>query len=215
MADKKDTRDYRTEPWWQEFSAQEKLSKQQAEQFAVYLDMLIEWTTKINLTAITEPEKIVLYHFQDSLRAGHAVDFSTIKAISDIGAGEGFPGIPLQIKYPQVALVLIEVNNKKIMFLQEVIQALQLQDVDVYPLDWRTFLRKTSYEIDLFLARASLQPEELLRMFKPGSPYKHATLIYWAAKQWEAEQKLVPFVEREEPYTVGDKKRKLVFFALK
>ena len=159
----------------------------------------------------------------------------------DVGSGAGFPGLPLKIMMDGcqcppsealasedtrvedllgnpvqgVTLVLMEVSKKKQEFLRAVISELGLENVEIVDIDWRTFLRKTSYEIDLFLARASLQPEELLRMFKPGSPYKHATLIYWAAKQWEAEQKVALFVKREEPYTVGDKKRKLVFFALK
>lgn len=199
--------------FWKQFVQKEELSTEQEKQFADYLLLLVEWSEKINLTTITTPSAVVKYHFQDSLQVGRVIDFSTIKTICDVGTGGGFPGLALKIKYPHLRVILIEVNNKKINFLEEVIEALGLENVEIYPEDWRTFIRKTDDEIDLFCARASLHTEELIRMFKPSSPYKDAQLVYWAAVQWEPTKFEQVFVKKEVLYSVGHKKRKLVFFA--
>jgi 16S rRNA (guanine(527)-N(7))-methyltransferase RsmG len=199
--------------FWQQFLKKEELSPQQEKQFADYLLLLIEWSEKINLTTITTPSAVVKYHFQDSLYVNRSIDFSAIKTICDVGTGGGFPALPLKIKYPHLRVILIEVNNKKINFLEEVIAKLGLENVEIYPEDWRTFLRKTDDTIDLFFSRASLHTDELIRMFKPSSPYKDAQLIYWAATQWEPTKFEKVFVKKEVAYSIGQKKRKLVFFA--
>jgi len=198
--------------FWQQFLKKEELSSEQEKQFADYLLLLLEWSEKINLTTITTPSAVVKYHFQDSLYVDHNIDVATIKTICDVGTGGGFPALPLKIKYPHLRVILIEVNNKKINFLEEVIAKLTLENVEIYPEDWRTFLRKTDDEIDLFVSRASLHTDELIRMFKPSSPYKDAQLVYWAAEQWVPTKFEQPFVKKEVPYSTGPKKRKLVFF---
>ena len=175
------------------------------------MDMVIEWNKKVNLTTLIDPADIISYHFEDSLQVTRFVDFSTCKGAADIGTGAGFPGLPIKIKYPELPMVLIEVNNKKIAFLNHVIQQLGLTDVIVSGLDWRTFLRKSQYSLDIFFARASLRPEELIRLFKPSSHYKQAQLVYWASQDWHADKRMELFVKKEEVYTVGAKKRKLIF----
>ncbi len=199
---------------WQDFIDQEQLSTTQAEQFEQFVLMLLEWSEKINLTTITNLKSIIAYHFQDSLSLGHATDLNSISTIADVGTGGGFPGIPLKIKYPHLRVILIEVKHKRRLFLEKVIHKLKLKDIEIYPHDWRTFLRKTEQDIDIICARASLQPAELMRMFKPSSPYKNATLVYWAAKDWEPEKKEQPFFNKDFDYKVGRRKRKLVFFSL-
>lgn len=201
---------------WDVFAAKEGLSDQQREQFVRYLVLLTEWNKKFNITTITNEASVIKYHFQDSLRLGDSIDMSTIKGVADVGSGGGFPGIPLKIKYPDLFVVLIENNQKKVGFLQTVIDELGLTDIEVCPLDWRTFLRNTEYEIvDLFLARASLQPEDLMRVFSPAWGYNKAQLVYFATHDWKLESPLKFGAEivREFPYEVGSKKRKLVFFA--
>jgi len=198
---------------WETFVASEQLNEGQINQFKQYLSLLLEWNKIINLTAITDIVAIIRYHFQDSLQAVKAVDFTTIGSIVDVGSGAGLPGIPLKICYPHLFVVLIEVNRKKIAFLHTVIKTLKIKSIEVYSLDWRTFLRKTAYNIDMVCARASLKPEELIHMFKPSSPYKNATLLYWASEQWVPGKKEQPLVEKEMLYTIGDKKRKLIFFS--
>lgn len=206
--------DDRTIRVWQELYQEQALSAEQENLFLAYLSLLQDRNELTNLTSIVQPHSIILYHFQDSLELGNVVDMSRINMIADVGSGAGFPGIPLAIKWPHIKVMLIEVNTKKIAFLNDVITTLGLKNVEVYTQDWRTFLRIIDYPIDLFLARASLQPEELLRMFKPGCVYNQRSLIYWASKEWEAGPTETIYKEKEIWYSVGHKKRKLVFFKL-
>jgi 16S rRNA (guanine(527)-N(7))-methyltransferase RsmG len=194
------------------FSQQFNLSAIQIQQFQKYSALLREWNKKINLTGITDPVAIINDHFQDSLMISSFFDFHNISMLGDIGTGAGFPGIPLKIYYPQLEVVLIEVTHKKIIFLETLIKELSLKNVTITALDWRTFLRKTSYPINLFLARASLSIEELIRMFKPASPYHNAQLIYWASHSWSIPVVAQPFVQREEGYMIKGKKRRYIFF---
>ncbi len=205
--------DKRVKHAWEAFIAWAPLQEKQTEQFAHYLSLLLEWNERINLTAITDVTEIITYHFQDSLQAAKEIDFTTIRSIVDVGTGAGLPGIPLKICYPDLFVLLIEVNRKKIAFLEEVIETLKMKSIEIYPLDWRTFLRKTTYQVDMICARASLKPVELIRMFKPSSPYKNARLLYWASAQWRPGKKEQPFVEKEILYTIGNKTRKLIFFS--
>lgn len=180
--------------------------------FERYLEYLIEWNEKFNLTAITDPDAICMSHFDDSLALMHHLDLNTVHCMSDVGTGAGFPGIPLKILFPHITTILIEVNNKKRTFLEHIIKELALENVIIYPYDWRTFLRTTNYPIDYFFARASLQPEELIRIFKPTSPYKTATLIYWASDQWIPQKSTSPYITQEIHYTVDTIRRKFIFF---
>jgi 16S rRNA (guanine527-N7)-methyltransferase len=198
---------------WQRFCEQEKLTARQQEQFKQYTQLLIEWNKKFNITTITNEDDIVRDHFQDSMQLRRFVELDKQRGIADVGSGGGFPGIPLKICYPDIPFVLIEVNNKKVNFLHEVIKQLELTNVEVSTLDWRTFLKNTAYEIDLFTARASLQPEELVRFLSPISPYAGASMVYWASELWEPTQKVKGLIKREESYRIGNKRRKLVFFA--
>ncbi|HLJ31987.1 MAG TPA: 16S rRNA (guanine(527)-N(7))-methyltransferase RsmG [Candidatus Babeliales bacterium] len=191
------------------------LTAAQTEQLMLYMKLLVEWNEKFNLTAITDPVAIIEHHFNDSLALSSYIDFSTIHTTADIGTGAGFPGIPLKIMFPHLTTILIEVNNKKRSFLAHVIQELSLQNVALYEYDWRTFLRSTQYPIDYFFARASLQPEELVRIFKSSSPYQQATLVYWASKQWLAKKAEAPFIFKEIAYTLDTIQRKFIFFKQK
>jgi len=186
-------------------------SEIQKEQLEKYLILLVQESEKINLTTITSVEGILSFHFNDSLMLSNFLNLPDIATICDVGTGGGFPGLPLKIAYPHLKLFLIEVNHKKIRFLERVIQELGLENVVISDLDWRTFLRKTDYPIDLFCARASLRPDELVRAFSPICPYNKATVVYWASRNWEPSEKIDPFIEKQELYKVGSKKRKFVF----
>ena len=197
--------------FFDDFVRSEQLSSSQADAFKAYLFLLLEWNQKFNLTAITSVEEVIKFHFQDSLALDRFFDFSTIRSIADVGSGAGLPGIPLKIKYPHLKVFLIEVNNKKISFLNMIAQKLELADVETVDLDWRTFLRKTEYAIALFVSRASLAPAELIRVFKPG-PYQNARLVYWASKQWQSSEAEQHLIEKEVSYQVGNRERQLIFF---
>lgn len=184
----------------------------QVQQLKRYSELLIEWNEKFNLTAITDVDAIIEYHFDDSLAITQYVDFTTITTTADIGTGAGFPGLPLKIMFPHLRMILIEVNHKKRIFLEHVAQELGLTDIILYPLDWRSFLRTDDYNISHFFARASLQPEELVRIFKPSCAYKDATLVYWASMQWSPQKPEANFVEKEIVYKLENIQRKFVFF---
>jgi 16S rRNA (guanine527-N7)-methyltransferase len=196
---------------WKDFSLRHHLTISQLTMFQEYYVRLVSANERYNLTAITDLEHVITDHFDDSLALIKKIDCSKLKGLADIGTGAGFPGIPLKIIYPSMPLYLIEVSEKKRSFLQELIDAFLFEQVHLSELDWRTFLRKTFYDIDLFCARASLQPEELIRVFKPASPYRHATLVYWAAQGWEPSQAVQQYLTTTMSYQVGAKQRYLVF----
>ncbi len=198
---------------WSQFVQREQLSIEQQDLFASYLSLLLEWNDKMNLTRITSIEDVIAYHFQDSLRLGDFLDFTHIKSMCDVGSGAGFPGIALKIKYPHLTVTLLEVNAKKVSFLRHVIDVLHLASITVSDYDWRTFLRVAPTPIDLFCARASLQPDELIRVFKPTCAYTHATLVYWASAQWHVEAPEQPFLTADHTYIVGDKTRRYIIFS--
>ena len=109
------------------------LSDQQKEQFERYFELLVEWNEKINLTAITDKEEVYLKHFYDSsapILQG-LIPNETIKLL-DIGAGAGFPSLPMKILYPQLDVTIIDSLNKRINFLQLLAQELDLDDVHFY-----------------------------------------------------------------------------------
>lgn len=103
------------------------LNKKQEEQFLTYMELLIEWNKKINLTAITEPEDIIVKHFIDSLTISKYIEKGA--KIIDVGTGAGFPGIPLKIFRDDVEIVLADSLNKRIKFLDEVISELELKNI--------------------------------------------------------------------------------------
>ncbi len=197
---------------WEKFQREANLVPSQTTQFKTYLDLLLTRNQEIDLTAITEPDKVLAYHFLDSLAADQILDMSKVTSLADIGTGAGFPALPLKIKYPHIKMVLIEVTHKRIVFLEELIKKLEMKDIEICAVDWRTFLRKTSYPIDLFVTRAALEPAELLRMYKPASPYNTAELLYWASKEWHAGEMEQHYLKAEYQYKVGERQRKLVLF---
>lgn len=188
------------------------IDSKQEQMFIAYLQLLLEENQKYNLTAITQVDDVLLDHFADSLSILKLYDMSSIKSLVDVGTGGGFPGIPLAIMLPDVAVSLIEVNLKKVHFLQMVVQALGLSNVTIYTDDWRTFLRSEKTPIDLVVARASLQVTELLRMFKPSSFLKDGILVYWASKKWVPTPEEKEYLDKCASYNVGQKERNLCFF---
>lgn len=200
---------------WAEFAKTENLTPEQVEKFKKYADFLIEWNEKFNLTAITNISGIVRQHFQDSIVLKDFADLSGVKAIADIGAGAGFPSIPLKILFPEIKLYLIEVNQKKQKFLNFLIDRLSLDNTEIINLDWRTFLRKTDYKIDFFVTKAALHEVELIRMFQSSCVYKNAKLVYWASQDLVIYPKAAKFILEEKPYKLAKKERKLIFMGIK
>ena len=103
------------------------LNEKQIEQFYQYMELLLEWNQKINLTAITNPEEIILKHFIDSLTIAKHIKKEA--KLIDVGTGAGFPGIPLKIVREDIEITLLDSLNKRINFLKEVIEKLELTNI--------------------------------------------------------------------------------------
>jgi 16S rRNA (guanine(527)-N(7))-methyltransferase RsmG len=199
---------------WEHFARDENLTPEQLEMFKTYGELLLEWNELSNLTALKDLSSVVNQHFIDSIALRNVYDLTKINSICDVGSGAGFPGLPLKIMFPHLRVGLIEVNNKKREFLQHVIDTLGLEDVEVISLDWRQFLRTTEGEIDVFVTKAALHEEELIRMFRSTCAYKNATLIYWATSDWEADPKAEPYIKQTLPYMFKRRERKFIVMGL-
>ena len=104
-------------------------SVEQLEQFFAYMNLLIEWNEKMNLTAIVEPNEIILKHFIDSITILKEIDNNS--KIIDVGTGAGFPGVPLSIMNPTLKITLADSLNKRLIFLQEVVNQLGLKNIEI------------------------------------------------------------------------------------
>ncbi len=107
------------------------LSDIQIDQFIKYKDILLEWNEKMNLTAITEENEVMVKHFLDSLSCLQTNYIKDGGRMIDVGTGAGFPGIPLKIARPNIDLTLLDSLNKRIGFLKEVCDQLNLDNVDL------------------------------------------------------------------------------------
>src|SRR2546429_7358912 len=107
-----------------------RLQDQYTEQFARYRQELLDWNTRINLTAITDPQDVLLKHFLDSLSLLKAYTSPQARLL-DIGSGAGFPGLPLKIACPQWHVTLLEATGKKTLFLRQMVETLQLRNVEL------------------------------------------------------------------------------------
>ena len=106
------------------------LSKEQYSQYVTYYNMVVEKNKVMNLTGITEFDEFIDKHYIDSLSIVNAVDMTRVNSIIDVGTGAGFPGIPLKIAFPHLKITLLDSLNKRINFLNEVIEVLGLQNVE-------------------------------------------------------------------------------------
>ena len=144
------------------------LSDGQVEQFLRYRTKLLDWNTRMNLTAITEPGEVLLKHFLDSLSLLTVYEQPRTRLL-DIGSGAGFPGIPLKIMRPTWHVVLLEATGKKVTFLRHIIEALQLQDVTALQGRAEDIAHNTSYRatFDVVTARAVAALPTLLEYASP------------------------------------------------
>lgn len=133
-----------------------RLTDVQKEQFDRYYELLIEWNKVMNLTGITEYEEVNLKHFTDSLTIVRIADMKNISTLIDVGTGAGFPGIPIKIVFPHVKVILLDSLNKRIKFLNQVIEELDLKNVVTLHGRAEDYAKKAEYreKIDLCVSRA-------------------------------------------------------------
>ncbi|MDA1477027.1 16S rRNA (guanine(527)-N(7))-methyltransferase RsmG [Bacillus changyiensis] len=132
------------------------LSDFQLEQFETYYEWLSEWNEKINLTSITEKKEVYLKHFYDSITTSFYVDFKTFNSLCDVGAGAGFPSLPIKICFPHLHVTIVDSLNKRIHFLNQLSQALKLENTHFYHDRAETFgrLKDKRESFDIVTARA-------------------------------------------------------------
>lgn len=131
-----------------------RFSVEQIEQFYKYMNLLIEWNEKMNLTAITEPKEIILKHFIDSITILKYIDDNS--KLVDVGTGAGFPGVPLSIMNPTLKITLVDSLNKRLIFLQEVVKELNLKNIEIVHARAEEFGQNKNYreKFDIATSRA-------------------------------------------------------------
>lgn len=130
------------------------LQRKQIEKFYKYMNLLLEWNEKINLTAITEPEEVILKHFVDSLTISKYIEKGS--KLVDMGTGAGFPGIPLKILREDIEITLADSLNKRINFLNEIIKELNLKNIQTVHTRAEEFGKSKKYRenFDIATSRA-------------------------------------------------------------
>lgn len=131
-----------------------KLSDEQLNKLEIYCEFLLEYNKHTNLTAIKEKEQVYLKHFYDSLTIVKAIDLSKSSNLLDIGTGAGFPGMVIKIVFPELEITLLDSNNKKIKFLQELSKKLNLNKINFYHGRAEEFCQKNRESFDIVTARA-------------------------------------------------------------
>ncbi|WJV18939.1 16S rRNA (guanine(527)-N(7))-methyltransferase RsmG [Rossellomorea marisflavi] len=150
------------------------LSSEQLAQFEKYHELLVEWNEKMNLTAITDKEEVYLKHFYDSISAAFYVDFNSITSLCDVGAGAGFPSIPIKICFPHLHVSIVDSLNKRITFLNYLSDQLGLENTHFHHDRAETFGKNKDHReaYDMVTARAvarmSVLSELCLPLVKKG-----------------------------------------------
>ncbi|GIN86736.1 ribosomal RNA small subunit methyltransferase G [Heyndrickxia sporothermodurans] len=145
------------------------LSSKQLHQFNRYFEILVEWNEKMNLTAITERSDVYLKHFFDSITASFYYDFNQPLCICDVGAGAGFPSIPLKICNPEIQISIVDSLQKRITFLEHLAKELELEGTNFYHDRAETFGEKAEHRerYDVVTARAVARMSVLSELCLP------------------------------------------------
>lgn len=130
------------------------LDNTQLDQLEKYYNLLTEYNKVMNLTAITEKEDVYLKHFYDSLTLSKIIDLSHENTLCDLGSGAGFPGIVLKIVFPNLKITLVDSLNKRINFLNIVIDKLNLKNIETVHCRIEEFSRENCEKYDIVTARA-------------------------------------------------------------
>ena len=135
------------------------LTEKQYVQLNKFYELLIEWNNKINLTRITEKEEVYLKHFYDSLTITKVIDLNEVNTLCDVGTGAGFPGIVLKICYPNLNVTLIDSLNKRVNYLNSIINELELTNIKAI----HTRGEDYKYKFDVVTSRAVANIKKLVK----------------------------------------------------
>ncbi len=130
------------------------LTSTQENQLEMYYNLLIEWNNKMNLTGITERNSVYLKHFYDCITLIKAIDLTKNLKIVDVGTGAGFPGLVLKIVFPNLDVVLVDALNKRINFLNHVIESLKLENIEAIHDRIENYAKNNLEVFDLVTCRA-------------------------------------------------------------
>lgn len=140
---------------------------EQLEKLEIYCNFLLEYNTHTNLTAIKNREEVYLKHFYDSLTLVKSIDLTSIENLLDIGTGAGFPGMVLKIFFPNLQIYLVDSNNKKIKFLNELKEKLNVDKVEVINNRIENITSRFINSIDMVTARAVTNLPVLVELALP------------------------------------------------
>lgn len=187
------------------------LHETQFEQLEQYYDLLIEWNSFMNLTAITEYEEVLTKHFLDSLALVKAIPLDGKKRVLDMGTGAGFPGIPLKIAFPELEIVLMDSLNKRIKFLNEVINQLGLTGITAIHGRAEEAGRREEYreQFDLCVSRAVARLSSLAEFCIPFVKCGGKFIPYKSGKVEEELEESIYAIE-----VLGGKVKETVSFSL-
>jgi 16S rRNA (guanine527-N7)-methyltransferase len=173
------------------------LSEKQLVQIFAYLELLLKWNSKMNLTAVRDPEEIATRHFGESFFAAGELfrDRHLVGSAIDLGSGAGFPGLPFKIWAPSLALVLVEASQKKAVFLREAARALGFSDIKIFAQRAETI----SAQADLVTLRAVPHFDAALRIARGlAKPHGRIALLI-GRNQVEIATSSFPELSWQEP----------------
>lgn len=188
------------------------LSESQLRSISTYIDMVLRWNARVNLTAIRGEEEIVTRHFGESLFAARHL-FPLVPPVAkgvrlaDVGSGAGFPGVPVKLWVPEILLTLIESNHKKATFLRELARALTLTDVNITAARAETL---PPHSFDVVTLRAAERFETILPiaagLLTPGG--RLALLI--GSSQIQAAQAILPVLDWSQPIPLPESRSRVL-----
>ena len=143
------------------------LTQEQLDKLNRYYELLVEWNEKINLTNIIEKDQVYLKHFYDSLTLSQVIDLTKEETLCDIGTGAGFPGMVLKIVFPNLKVTLVDALEKRIKFLNIVIEELNLNDIETVHQRSEEYAKLNRNRFDITTARAVANLSVLLEYAIP------------------------------------------------